>query len=77
MISNLFRYGTIAAAIAGVVAIVLVVRLQGEREIKPADNPPVPPPEKPFADAVSATGILEALSENVAIGVPSPDSSPR
>ena len=50
----------------------LVVRLQGEREIKPADNPPVPPPEKPFADAVSATGILEALSENVAIGVPQP-----
>jgi RND family efflux transporter MFP subunit len=30
------------------------------------------PPQKPFAHAVAATGILEALSENVAIGVPLP-----
>ena len=35
-------------------------------------DPPVPPPHKPFAEAVAATGILEALSENVAIGVPLP-----
>jgi RND family efflux transporter MFP subunit len=32
----------------------------------------LPPAPKPYTHAVSAAGILEALSENVAIGVPQP-----
>ncbi len=70
--SKLLRYGSIAAALFGVVAIVLVSRSQAERQMPPAGDPPVMPPQKPYAHAVAATGILEALSENVDIGVPLP-----
>ena len=72
LLSKLLRYGSIAAAVFGVVAIVLVSRTQAERQMPPPGDPPVMPPRKPFAEAVAATGILEALSENVAIGVPLP-----
>ena len=71
-LSNLLRYGSILAALCGVVAIVLVSRTQAEKQMLPPGDPPVMPPAKPFAQAVAATGILEALSENVAIGVPLP-----
>ena len=70
--SKLLRYGSIAAALCGVIAIVLVSRTQAEREMPSAGDPPIMPPQKPFPEAVAATGILEALSENVAIGVPLP-----
>jgi len=66
------RYGSIAAAIGGVFAIISVSRLQAERQMPPPGDPPVPPPAKPFASAVSASGILESLSENVSVGVPVP-----
>ncbi|MEI6818152.1 MAG: HlyD family efflux transporter periplasmic adaptor subunit [Verrucomicrobiota bacterium] len=69
-ISKLVRYGSIAAALFGVVAICLVSRTQAERQMPPAGDPPIMPPKKPFVQAVAATGIIEALSENVAIGVP-------
>ena len=69
-ISKLVRYGSIAAALFGVVAICLVSRTQAERQMPPPGDPPVMPPRKPFVQAVAATGIIEALSENVAIGVP-------
>jgi len=72
LLSRLIRYGTILAAISGVVMIVAVSRTQAAREMPAAGDPPVPPPQKPYPDAVAATGILEALSENVAIGVPLP-----
>lgn len=72
MISKLIRYGSILFAVGGVVAIVLVSRSQAERQMPPPGDPPVMPPQKPFVHAVAATGILEALSENVAIGVPQP-----
>lgn len=68
--SNLVKYATFAGAAAGFLGISMVVmRIQaGEsRQIAP---PPVAPPQKPYASTVAATGILEALSENVAIGVP-------
>lgn len=71
-LSKLFCYGSIAAALLGVIAIVLVSRTQAERQMAPPGDPPVMPPQKPFVEAVAATGILEALSENVAIGVPLP-----
>lgn len=72
LLSKLLRYGSLLAALAGVVAIVLVSRLQAAKEMPPAGEPPLPPPAKPYQQAVAATGILEALSENVAIGVPQP-----
>ncbi len=72
LLSKIVRYGSILLAICGVVAIVNVSRLQAERAMPPPGEPPVPPPAKPYPHAVAATGILEALSENVAIGVPLP-----
>ncbi|MES2661355.1 MAG: efflux RND transporter periplasmic adaptor subunit [Verrucomicrobiota bacterium] len=71
-LSKLLRYGSIAAALFGVVMIVMVSRTQAERDMPPPGDPPIMPPEKPYQHAVAATGILEALSENVAIGVPLP-----
>jgi len=68
--SNILRYGTIVAAIAGVFAIIGIDRIQAARQMPPPGDPPQPPAPKPYAKSVSATGILEALSENVAIGVP-------
>ncbi len=70
--AKLLRYGTIAAAVFGVVMIVLVSRSQAKQQMPPPGDPPVMPPQKPFVHSVAATGILEALSENVAIGVPLP-----
>ena len=70
MFSKLLRYGTIMLAIAGMFAIVGIDRLQADRQMPPAGDPPLPPAPKPYDHAVSASGILEALSENVAIGVP-------
>jgi HlyD family secretion protein len=72
MFSNLLRYGSILAAIGGVFAIMGIARLQAERQMPPSGDPPQPPAPKPYAQSVSATGILEALSENVSIGVPQP-----
>ncbi|MES2923091.1 MAG: efflux RND transporter periplasmic adaptor subunit [Verrucomicrobiota bacterium] len=71
-LSKLLRYSSLLFAVGGVVAIVLVSRTQAERQMAPPGDPPVMPPQKPFVHAVAATGILEALSENVAIGVPLP-----
>ncbi|MEO5715593.1 MAG: efflux RND transporter periplasmic adaptor subunit [Luteolibacter sp.] len=72
LLSKIVRYGSILLAIFGVVAIVNVSHLQAARAMPPPGEPPVPPPAKPYEHAVAATGILEALSENVAIGVPLP-----
>jgi HlyD family secretion protein len=69
---KLLRYGSIALALFGFYAIVAVSRLQAQKETPPPGEPPVPPPQKPFKESVAATGILESLSENVAIGVPVP-----
>ena len=71
-LSKLLRYGSLLLAVCGVVAIVLVSRTQAERQMPPPGDPPVMPPQKPYVHAVAATGIIEALSENVAIGVPLP-----
>ncbi|MFD0892380.1 efflux RND transporter periplasmic adaptor subunit [Luteolibacter ambystomatis] len=71
-LSKLIRYGTLAGAAFGVWMICMVSKSQAEKEMPPAADPPIPPPQKPFIHAVAATGILEALSENVSIGVPVP-----
>ena len=68
--SRLVRFGTILAALAGVGFIVFFHRLQAEREMPPPGDPPFAPPLKRYEHAVAATGIVEALRDNVAIGVP-------
>lgn len=50
-----------------VATIVMVVRLNGQAPINP---PPIDPSPKPYSTSVAASGIIEALSDNVAIGVP-------
>ena len=72
MFSVILRYSTILGAVAGVVAMAAVMQKQDDNELPQADTPPVAPAAKPFLHAVAATGILEALSENVAVGVPAP-----
>lgn len=72
LMSKIIRFGSILAAIFGLVAIVNVSRIQADQAMPPSADPPIMPPQKPYPDAVAATGILEALSENVAIGVPLP-----
>ena len=64
----LFKKPTFYLAVAGVRAtIVMVARLNGQSPIKP---PPIDPSPKPYDVSVAASGIIEAHSENVAIGVP-------
>lgn len=72
MISKIFRYGSIIASIAGIVLMVQALQAQAKNQPVLGGDPPVMPPTKPFEQSVAATGILEALSENVAIGVPLP-----
>jgi hypothetical protein len=56
LFSKLIRYGSIAAALFGVFMIVNVSQTQAERQMPPPGEPPVPPPHKPFKEAVAATG---------------------
>jgi len=70
LVSHLLRYVTLLAAAAGFYAITMVAQTQQDKQMPPAGDPPVAPPAKPFKSSVAGTGILEALSENVAIGVP-------
>ncbi len=64
----LLKKPTFYFAVAGAGAtIALVVRLNCQSPIKP---PPIDPSPKPYAVSVAASGIIEALSENVSIGVP-------
>ncbi|MES2997225.1 MAG: HlyD family efflux transporter periplasmic adaptor subunit [Verrucomicrobiota bacterium] len=72
MIAKTVRYGSLLLALLGVAAIVFVTRFQGKKEMPPTNPPPTVIPAKPFQHSVAAAGILEALSENVAVGVPVP-----
>lgn len=71
--SKILRYASFALAIGGLVMISQVLRALGAQETGSSiAPPPVAPPQKPFAKTVAATGIIEALNENVSIGVPAP-----
>ncbi|HEX2747534.1 MAG TPA: efflux RND transporter periplasmic adaptor subunit [Verrucomicrobiales bacterium] len=68
--SRIVRYGTFVAAIAGIISISMVLHTLHGQTSDSIPPPPVKPAEKPFARTVAGTGIIEALSENVGIGVP-------
>lgn len=64
----LHKHPTLYVAIAGLTAMgILVARLNSKPSIPP---PPFEPPAKPYDTSVAASGIVEALSDNIAIGVP-------
>lgn len=64
----LLKKPTVYLALAGVAATVaMAVHLNGQ---SPDPPPPIEPSPKPYAVSVAASGIIEALSENVAVGVP-------
>jgi HlyD family secretion protein len=67
---RILRYGTFLAAIAGIVAMISVMRTIRGQEPEGVAPPPITPAEKPFPHTLAGTGIIEALQENVAIGVP-------
>ena len=70
--ARLIRYATFAGAIAGVWLMFGVLQTIRSQESQVIPPPRVAPPAKPFEHTVAATGLLEALSENVSVGVPVP-----
>jgi HlyD family secretion protein len=64
----LHKHPTLYVAIAGLTVMgILVARLNSKPAIPP---PPFEPPAKPYDISVAASGIVEAMSDNIAIGVP-------
>src|ERR1044071_3441639 len=64
----LLKKPTFYLAVVGTGATIgLVAHLNGQSPIKP---PPIDPSPRPYAVSVAASGIIEALSDNVALGVP-------
>lgn len=68
----LFRKFSFWLACIGIIAAVgLVLRLRGAL-LEPVPEPPVPPPMKPFARGIGASGLVESIRENTLVGVPQP-----
>lgn len=64
----LFKKATFYVAIIGIGATAVMA---SRMSATPKEmTPPIEPSPKPYAVSVAASGIIEALSENVAIGVP-------
>jgi RND family efflux transporter MFP subunit len=68
----LFRKVSFWLALAGVASAGLLIHQLRAQLHEPVPPPPVTPPTKPFPDAVGAAGLVEALGENTAVGVPAP-----
>jgi HlyD family secretion protein len=64
----LFKKPTFYVALAGIGATAVMASRMSVPV--PGMKPPIDPPLKPYSVSVAASGIIEALSENVAIGVP-------
>lgn len=64
----LLKKTTFYVAIAGIGATAVMASRMSS--MPPIEPPPIEPSPKPFAVSVAASGIIEALSENVSIGVP-------
>ncbi len=72
LLSLLIRYGTFGLAAFGIYLMTQVLQITHASQEPTIPPPPVAPPEKPFGKTIAGTGLLEALSENVAIGVSLP-----
>ena len=72
ILSLLIRYSTFALAALGIYLMSQVLAITHASETDKIPPPPVAPPKKPFDRAIAGTGLIEALSENVAVGVPVP-----
>ena len=59
-------------ALMGCISMFGVLQTLKSQETSVISPPRVAPPDEPYEQTVAATGILEALSENVSIGVPVP-----
>jgi HlyD family secretion protein len=70
--SVLIRYATFGLAGLGLYLMMHVLQLTHASQNPGIAPPAVPPPAKPYAQSLAGTGLLEALSENVSIGVPVP-----
>lgn len=64
----MFRYILFAIAVAGALGAAQLA--SNARPDSPVRPPPVPPAVKPFARAIAAAGLVEAVRENTAVGVP-------
>lgn len=64
----ILKKATFYFAVIGTVATAVMASRMSAPESAPP--PPVEPAANPYASSVAAAGIIEALSENVAIGVP-------
>lgn len=60
----------VVPAIAAVLLVVLVWYVISSRREAPAVPPPADPPKTPFAATVAGAGLVEASSENIAVGAP-------
>jgi HlyD family secretion protein len=70
--SFVLRYGSIALAIFGIIAIYdISSRIKADEPTIPA-APPAPPPARPHKSMIAANGIVEAYGENVTIAAPLP-----
>ena len=69
LLTRTFRYATFALAISGMIMMGLVIKTIRAQD-RPMPPPPVAPSGKPYDNTVAATGILEAIAENVSIGTP-------
>ncbi len=65
-----FKRVSVWLSFAGIALVAWTLLTGGKREPMPA--PIVDPPKSPFATTVAATGIIEAVNENVRIGPPVP-----
>ena len=73
MLSSLIRYGLPAVAIAGLVfAMAYVTRNARRDEAPPAKSQAIRPPVAPYEDTLAGAGVVEAQSENISIGSPTP-----
>jgi multidrug resistance efflux pump len=73
MLSSLIRYGLPAVALAGLVfAVAYVTRNARRDEAPPAKSQAIQPPTTPYEDTLAGAGVVEAQSENISIGSPTP-----
>lgn len=49
-----------------------IYHVMGAQQVQPLAEPETPPAQSPFADVVAGVGVVEAATENIAVGAPQP-----